>query len=83
MGVTSSMNIQREVIVNITLEPRDLAKAFWSMKDNQQAEFFNWLAMLSEEQSPTALNFQMAYVSSHPHLMPAGRRVMQVIGDGG
>ena len=59
--------------------PEELAGCFWSMDAEQQATFFNGLAVEIGESG--AFCRQLQEVTDSPLLTPGGRRIMEQIGE--
>lgn len=60
----------------VEISPTDLAKAFWEMDADQQAEFFGVLANVAH-----ALPMQLQFITDSKILCDGGRRVMATIGE--
>ena len=74
--------IQRKINVDIVPTPDELASEFAQMDDEQQAMFFNELAIIvSKWDRPFC--FQLQFVRDHPALTLEGKSVMQQIGEYG
>lgn len=71
--------IQRKVLVEITPSPDELAFEFANMGDEQQAMFFNELAIIVEKWD-RPFCFQLQALTNHPELTDAGRSIMRAIG---
>ena len=74
--------IQRKTIIDITPTPDELAFEFSIMDDEQQAMFFNELARITENWSKPFC-FQLQLIINHPSLTPAGRSIIERIGEYG
>ena len=72
--------IQRKTTIDVTLTPDELAAEFAAMGDEQQAMFFNELAVITSKWN-RPICFQLQYVTDHPALTDEGRRVMAQIGE--
>lgn len=69
--------IKRTIEVEIIPTPYELAHAFWSMGEREQALFFNHLGLISEDRLP----FQLQAISQSDDLADDGRYAMNLIGD--
>lgn len=72
---TIKLNVVGEVRAKVT--PDVVAALFWEMHSDDQAMFFNCLALFSEGRMP----FQLQAVTNEDHLSHEGRYIMQLIGD--
>jgi hypothetical protein len=72
---TGVSSITKEV--KVEMSPQEIATIWWSMDAGSQAEFFNHIASLSDDD---CLNSQLAWVDKSDVLTPAGRYVMDKIG---
>jgi hypothetical protein len=59
------------------ITPEILAKCFWELDSKEQARFYNHLDTVADFHFP----FQLQAITDDDGLTPAGRRVMQVIGE--
>jgi hypothetical protein len=74
------MTMKIEKTVQVELDPADLAKAWAEMDAGQQAEFFSLLAAeVATWDAPFVM--QMQCIADDENLTPAGRAIMQVIGE--
>jgi len=60
--------IQRKIMVDVTLSPDELAFEFANMGDEQQAMFFNELAIITAKWGKPVC-FQLQSIIDHPALM--------------
>jgi len=72
--------LSRKIMVAVDPTPNELAFEFANMADEQQALFFNELARITDKWDHP-LCFQLQYVTDNKILTPAGRRVMELIGE--
>lgn len=73
-----------KILVGNTLEeitPEIIAELFAEMKSDQQAVFFSRVGELVETWAAGCMALQLQYVTDDAALTPAGRRVMQEIGE--
>lgn len=70
--------ITREV--DIEINPKELAEEFWNMDSEQQAEFFNELADLIEENQGRGV-MQLDYISFEPSLYPHGAKLISMLAE--
>lgn len=70
--------ITREV--DIEINPQELAEEFWNMDSEQQADFFNILAGIIEENQGRGV-MQLDYISFEPSLYPNGSRLINMLAD--
>lgn len=70
--------ITREV--DIEMNPKELAEEFWNMDSEQQADFFNVLADIIEENQGRGV-MQLDYISFEPSLYPHGARIINMLAD--
>lgn len=70
--------ITREV--DIEMNPKELAEEFWNMDSEQQAEFFNELADIIEENQGRGI-MQLDYISFEPSLYPHGARLISMLAE--
>lgn len=70
--------ITREV--DIEMNPQELAEEFWNMDSEQQADFFNILAGIIEENQGRGV-MQLDYISFEPSLYPNGSRLIDMLAD--
>ena len=73
-----------KILIGNTLEevtPEIIAELFAGMKSDQQAAFFSKVGALVETWAAGCMALQLQYVTSDVGLTPAGRRVMQEIGE--
>lgn len=70
--------ITREV--DIEMNPKELAEEFWNMDSEQQAEFFNELADIIEENQGRGI-MQLDYISFEPSLYPNGARLINMLAE--
>jgi len=70
-------SIKRNIEVDISLTPEELAESFWSMSSEDQGTFFNTLGEISD----IRLCFQLQAVTDGAALSRTGRNVMAMIGD--
>lgn len=74
--------IQRKIMVDVKLTPDELAFEFANLGDEQQAMFFNELAILTAKwERPFC--FQLQSIIDNPALTKEGRSIMQEIGEYG
>ena len=66
--------MKRTIEAEITPTPEELANEWWKLDANEQARFFNQLSRFH-------LIFQLQHVMDSPALSPAGRQVMEDIGE--
>ena len=71
--------ISRDVAVAIECSPDDVAQLFWHMDGDEQAMFFNAVAMFADDRLP----FQMQWVRDSAALTSRGRMTMECIGEYG
>lgn len=71
------MAINRTIEVAVDITPEELAEAFWSMRSEQQAKFFNHLYDITDG----LLCFQLQAVTDDAGLNANGRYAMRLIGD--
>lgn len=69
--------IKRNIKIEITLTPEELAAYFWGMSQGSQAAFFNHLGKISDNM----LCMQLQYVTDCDDLTHDGRHAMRVIGE--
>ena len=74
--------IQRKIFVDVTPTPDELAFEFTNMGDEQQAMFFNELALITEKWD-RPFCFQLYALVTNGHLTLAGRKIMEEIGEYG
>ena len=74
--------IQREIKVPIEITPGELAFEFCNMNDEGQAQFFNYVAKISDKWDKPFC-FQLQHLIDCPTLTDSGRRVMEQIGEYG
>lgn len=60
------------------MDPKELAEEFWNMDSEQQAEFFNELADIVEENQGRGV-MQLDYISFEPSLYPYGARLIGML----
>lgn len=70
--------ITREV--DIEMNPKELAEEFWNMDSEQQAEFFNELADIIEENQGRGI-MQLDYIVMENSLYPHGARLINMLAD--
>ena len=70
--------ITREV--DIEMNPQELAEEFWNMDSKQQADFFNILAGIIEENQGRGV-MQLDYISFESSLYPNGSRLINMLAD--
>ena len=70
--------ITREV--DIEMSPQELAEEFWNMDSEQQADFFNILADIIEENQGRGV-MQLDYISFESSLYPSGARLINMLAD--
>ena len=73
--------IKKTIDVVIGLTAEDIAEVFCKMDGQEQAAFFNEIASLSAKWKGTSFPFQAQAITDSENLAPAGRRIMQTIGD--
>lgn len=74
--------IQRKIMVDFTPTPDELAFEFANMDNEQQAMFFNELAIITEKwEHPFC--FQLQSLIETPFLTKEGRSIMEMIGEYG
>ena len=71
--------IRRTNVMYIDLTPEELAFEFANMTDNEQAVFFNELAVLTETWGQS-FDFQLQRIFEHPDITVKGRLIMKKIG---
>ncbi len=71
--------INKNIDVQISLTPEDLAEFFCGMDSVEQARFFNWVANISEKWE-RPFEDQMHYVSESETLNYKGIKIMRGIG---
>lgn len=71
--------IIRHISVAVKPTPEELAEVFWSFDADQQARFFNVLAVVSDHRLPA----QLHQVKHSLLLTPVGKQAMQTIGEYG
>lgn len=74
--------LQRKIQVDVTPTPDELAFEFSNMDDEQQAMFFNELAILAAKWNKPFC-FQLQNIISNPALTNEGRKIMEQIGEYG
>lgn len=62
--------------VDVELTPEEIARAFWDLDPDGQAEFFNRLSEISQNYLP----MQLQYVTDDDGLTSEGRWAMELIG---
>ncbi len=70
--------ITREV--NIEMNPQELAEEFWNMDSAQQADFFNILSDIIEENQGRGI-MQLDYIVMENVLYPHGARLINMLAD--
>lgn len=73
-----------KILIGNTLEeitPEIVAELFANMKSDQQAVFFSRLGALVGDWAAGCMALQLQYVTDDAALTPAGRQVMQEIGE--
>ena len=73
------MKFTRITAVSFELTPSDLAEAWCGMNSDEQAEFFNTLAVVAHDWN-ALLDAQLQYLTDNPLLNDGGRDVMRSIG---
>ena len=76
------LNIRRDVIVNVEPTPKELADCFCNMYAEDQALFFNHIAVLVEKWG-SSFCFQLQAVISSKILTSGGKEAMRQIGEYG
>lgn len=71
------IKLKRQVDIEIPLTATELAKLFWEMNNEEQAEFFNYLGNLPSPKLP----MQLQWVTDSPNLKSEGRHAMAMIGE--
>lgn len=71
------VSVSKEVKVDITLSPTEVAELFWNMGCDEQALFLNHLGTISGHM----LCFQLQAIIDDPALKASGLQVMQSIGE--
>ena len=66
--------------VNIEMNPQELAEKFWNMDSAQQADFFNILADIIEENQGRGI-MQLDYIVMENALYPHGARLINMLAD--
>jgi len=74
------MTITRQVDLKVYPTVTEVAQAFCDMCAEEQAQFFNEVAYLSNAWAHH-LAYQLQYVCDSPTLTPDGRSAMQLIGE--
>ena len=74
--------IQRKTTVDFTPTPAELAFEFANMDNEQQAMFFNELAIITEKWK-YPFCFQLQSLIETPFLTKEGRSIMEMIGEYG
>ena len=74
------MQFVKTTAISFELTPSDLAEAWCGMNSDEQAEFFNTLAVLAHDWN-APLEAQLQYLNDNPTLNDAGRSAMRLIGD--
>lgn len=72
--------IIKDVHIEITATPEELAKEFCALDDTGQAAFFNEIHRITQKWK-YQLCFQLQYVTDNPTLTAGGRSVMTAIGE--
>jgi hypothetical protein len=72
--------MKKTVEVEIEVSPKELATVFCEMNANEQAEFFNQVALISDSWV-APFCFQLQYITESELLADNGRDVMEAIGD--
>lgn len=72
--------IQHEIIAEVPVTPIDAAAAFCAMSADEQAQFFNDIAIRSRNWSHPFC-FQMQYLTDSKMLSAGGRGIMSCIGE--
>lgn len=73
--------ITTQTTVEITVDPEVLANAFCEMDSNEQAMFFNYVAMKTSTWSSTAFPIQMMEAFKSKSISPAGKGIMKEIAE--
>lgn len=71
------VSVSKEVKVDVTLSPTEVAELFWGMGCDEQALFLNHLGTISGHM----LCFQLQAIIDEPTLKASGLQVMQTIGE--
>ena len=66
--------------VNIEMNPQELAEKFWNMDSAQQADFFNILADIIEENQGRGI-MQLDYIVMENALYPHGAKLINMLAD--
>jgi hypothetical protein len=74
------MAITRKLEIAVFLNPRELAENFCDMTADQQAEFFNSIAIVRSSWS-APFTLQLNAVSGSKQLAKNGRSIMKMIGE--
>ena len=67
-------------MIKVNVTPKELACCFWDMVSEDQALFFNELGAIAEGYLSSQLE-AVSQVDGLTSLTPAGRRVMETIGE--
>lgn len=70
--------VTREVDIEMT--PQELAEEFWNMDSEQQADFFNVLADIIEQNQGKGI-MQLDYISMEDTLYPYGAGLINMLAD--
>lgn len=62
------------------MTPQELAEEFWNMDSSQQADFFNILADIIEENQGRGI-MQLDYIVMENSLYPHGARLINMLAD--
>lgn len=62
------------------MNPKELAEEFWNMDSEQQAEFFNELADIIEENQGRGV-MQLDYISFESSLYPYGAKLIGMLAE--
>jgi len=74
------MQFVKTTAITFELTPSDLAEAWCGMNADEQAEFFNTLAVLARDWN-APLVMQLQYLQDSPKLNDDGREAMRLIGE--